>query len=81
MAQVSENGNFIVKAFTLDRTSPEKNAKMSALSTELLIEVFCSILADRTQLNSKSRAALRYIEQSHNLQKNIEILEKVYDSF
>jgi glycosyltransferase involved in cell wall biosynthesis len=65
----------------IDRTSPEKNANMSALSTELLVEIFCSILADRSQLNSKSIAALRYIEQSHYLQKNIETLEKIYNIF
>ena len=65
----------------IDRTSPDLNAKMSTLSTELLVEVFCSILADRSQLNSKSMAALRYIKQSHDPQTNIEILEKVYDTF
>jgi glycosyltransferase involved in cell wall biosynthesis len=65
----------------IDRDSPDLNAKMSTLSTELLVEVCCSILADRSHLNNKSIAALRYIEQHHDPQKNIQALEKVYDSF
>lgn len=65
----------------IDRTSPDLNAKMSTLSTELLVEVLCSILTDRSQLNSKSIAALRYIKQFHDIQKNIQTLEDVYDSF
>ena len=65
----------------IDRNLPEKNTKMSALLTELLVDLIRSILEDRSQLNSKSIAALRYIEQSHNIHKNLRVLEQTYNSF
>jgi glycosyltransferase involved in cell wall biosynthesis len=65
----------------IDRNSPEKNAKMSNLLTELLVSLIQSILEDRSQLNPKSVAALRYIEQNHNINENIQIIEQAYNSF
>ena len=65
----------------IDRTSPEKNAKMSALLTELLFDLVQSILVDRSQLNHKAIAALRYIKQSHDISKNLMKLEQIYNFF
>jgi glycosyltransferase involved in cell wall biosynthesis len=65
----------------IDRNSPDKVRKVSELLTELLVDVLFSILKDRSQLNFKSIAALKYVEQNHSLEKNVKILEQVYDTF
>jgi glycosyltransferase involved in cell wall biosynthesis len=65
----------------IDRNSPDKVRKVSELLTELLVDVLFSILKDRSQLYFKFIAALKYVEQNHSLEKNVKILEQVYDTF
>ncbi len=65
----------------IDRSSPDRVRRISNLLTESLTEILSSILNDRSQLKLKSIAALKYIEQNHDLAKNIKALEQVYDTF
>ena len=65
----------------IDRSSPDKVKNVSNLLTELLVNVLSSILKDRSQLNSKAIAALKYIETNHSSVKNIKILEQTYGTF